>query len=66
MTQTTDTLPAQADLKSAEAAWSCRFCGSGSGVSVLDAGSQPASDLFPGPADPGARSRAPTGHGDVH
>ena len=52
MTQTTETLPAQADLKPADAAWSCRFCGSGSGVAVLDAGSQPASDLFPAPTDP--------------
>ena len=52
MTQTTETLPAQADLEPADAAWSCRFCGSGSGVTVLDAGSQPASDLFPAPTDP--------------
>ena len=52
MTQTTETLPAQADLAPADAAWSCRFCGSGSGVTVLDAGSQPASDLFPAPTDP--------------
>ena len=66
MTQTTETLPAQADLKPADAAWSCRFCGSGSGVTVLDAGSQPASDLFPAPSRSGARPRASAGHGDVH
>jgi C-methyltransferase C-terminal domain/Putative zinc binding domain len=49
---TTETLTAEGVLKPADAAWSCRFCGSGSGVTVLDAGSQPASDLFPAPADP--------------
>ena len=52
MTQTTDVLPTQADLRPADSAWSCRFCGSGSGVTVLDAGSQPASDLFPAPTHP--------------
>ena len=52
MAQTTDVLPTQADLRPADSAWSCRFCGSGSGVTVLDAGSQPASDLFPAPTHP--------------
>ena len=30
----------------------CRWCGSQSGVRVLDAGLQPASDLHPNPSDP--------------
>jgi hypothetical protein len=49
---TTETLTAEAALKPADAAWACRFCGGLSGLTVLDAGSQPASDLFPAPSDP--------------
>lgn len=40
------------DLAPADEAWTCRFCGSAAGSVVLDAGEQPASDLFPGPNDP--------------
>jgi hypothetical protein len=36
------------------AAIACRWCGSGAGEVVLDLGSQPASDVFPLPADPPA------------
>jgi hypothetical protein len=39
-------------LPSADAGWSCRWCGSHSGVRVLDAGLQPPSDLHPKPSDP--------------
>jgi C-methyltransferase C-terminal domain/Putative zinc binding domain len=39
-------------LPSADPDWSCRWCGSGSGVRVLDAGLQPPSDLHPKPSDP--------------
>jgi hypothetical protein len=39
-------------LPSADPAWSCRWCGSHSGVRVLDAGLQPPSDLHPKPSDP--------------
>jgi hypothetical protein len=39
-------------LASADADWSCRWCGSHSGVRVLDAGLQPPSDLHPKPSDP--------------
>ena len=40
-------------LASADPDWSCRWCGSHSGVQVLDAGLQPPSDLHPKPSDPG-------------
>jgi hypothetical protein len=40
-------------LASADPDWSCRWCGSYSGVRVLDAGLQPPSDLHPKPSDPG-------------
>jgi C-methyltransferase C-terminal domain/Putative zinc binding domain len=39
-------------LPSADPDWSCRWCGSHSGVRVLDAGLQPPSDLHPKPSDP--------------
>jgi hypothetical protein len=39
-------------LPSADPDWSCRWCGSQSGVRVLDAGLQPPSDLHPKPSDP--------------
>jgi hypothetical protein len=39
-------------LASADPDWSCRWCGSHSGVRVLDAGLQPPSDLHPKPSDP--------------
>jgi hypothetical protein len=39
-------------LASADPDWSCRWCGGGSGVRVLDAGLQPPSDLHPNPSDP--------------
>jgi hypothetical protein len=39
-------------LASADRDWSCRWCGSHSGVRVLDAGLQPPSDLHPKPSDP--------------
>jgi len=47
----TTTIDAPA-LSPADPAWSCRFCNATSGVKVLDAGRQPASDLFPAPTDP--------------
>jgi hypothetical protein len=40
-------------LASANSDWSCRWCGSHTGVRVLDAGLQPPSDLHPKPSDPG-------------
>jgi hypothetical protein len=39
-------------LASGDSDWSCRWCGSDSGVRVLDAGLQPPSDLHPKPSDP--------------
>jgi C-methyltransferase C-terminal domain/Putative zinc binding domain len=42
----------RARLASADPDWSCRWCGSQSGVRVLDAGLQPPSDLHPNPSDP--------------
>jgi C-methyltransferase C-terminal domain/Putative zinc binding domain len=39
-------------LVSADSAWSCRWCASQHGVRVLDAGSQPPSDLHPRASDP--------------
>jgi hypothetical protein len=39
-------------LASADPGWLCRWCGSQSGVRVLDAGLQPPSDLHPKPSDP--------------
>jgi hypothetical protein len=39
-------------LLSTDPTWSCRWCMSRSGVRVLDAGSQPPSDLHPHPSDP--------------
>jgi hypothetical protein len=39
-------------LASADPGWTCRWCGSQQGVRVLDAGSQPPSDLHPHPLDP--------------
>jgi C-methyltransferase C-terminal domain/Putative zinc binding domain len=39
-------------LAAADPDWSCRWCGSHSGVRVLDAGLQPPSDLHPKPSDP--------------
>jgi hypothetical protein len=43
---------APAALVSADADWSCRWCASHQGVRVLDAGSQPPSDLHPHLSDP--------------
>src|SRR5215211_823623 len=43
---------APSSLASADLAWSCRWCGSRSGVRVLDAGYQPPSDLHPEPSEP--------------
>ncbi len=49
----TDTTTVEAPaLTPADEAWSCRFCGADRGFVVLDAGAQPASDLFPAPTDP--------------
>ncbi len=39
-------------LAPADPGWSCRWCGSQSGLRVLDAGLQPPSDLHPRPSDP--------------
>src|SRR5688572_29824119 len=49
MTSKGNTAPSS--LVSADPAWSCRWCASRSGVRVLDAGSQPPSDLHPHPSD---------------
>jgi hypothetical protein len=53
MIETTGTLEfAPNTLLSTDPTWSCRWCMSRSGVRVLDAGSQPPSDLHPHPSDP--------------
>jgi hypothetical protein len=46
-------------LAPADRDWSCRWCGSHSGVRVLDAGLQPPSDLHPKPSDPEPDSEFP-------
>jgi hypothetical protein len=53
MIETTKTLDlAPNSLRSADPAWSCRWCASRDGARVLDAGPQPPSDLHPHPSDP--------------
>lgn len=50
MTDTTVT--ERSALPTPDPAWSCRWCGGTDGAVVLDAGDQPAADLFPLPGDP--------------
>lgn len=53
MIETMSTLEAAPkSLLSPDPTWSCRWCASSSGARVLDAGSQPPSDLHPRPSDP--------------
>jgi hypothetical protein len=53
MIETTSTIEvAPNSFLSPDPAWLCRWCASRSGVRVLDAGSQPPSDLHPHPSDP--------------
>jgi C-methyltransferase C-terminal domain/Putative zinc binding domain len=52
MIQATNEHVERGRVPSADPEWSCRWCGSRSGVRVLDAGLQPPSDLHPKPSDP--------------